>query len=43
MEIYLKHHQADNGRFKDKLFMNDIEDKGQTISFMKWKNTIKME
>ncbi len=31
--VYIKHYHADNGRFKDNLFMKDIEDKGQTISF----------
>jgi transposase InsO family protein len=29
----IKHHHADNGRFKDKLFSKSIEEKGQTISF----------
>jgi len=31
--INIKHYQADNGRFKDKLFSKSIEEKGQTISF----------
>jgi hypothetical protein len=31
--VYIKHYHADNGRFKDNLFMKDMESKGQTISF----------
>ena len=31
--ILIKHYHADNGRFADKDFIKDIEDKGQTISF----------
>ncbi len=31
--IHIKHYHADNGRFKDNLFIKSIEDKGQTISF----------
>ncbi len=31
--VYIKHYHADNGRFKDNLFMKDVENKGQTISF----------
>jgi transposase InsO family protein len=31
--VSIKHYHADNGRFKDNLFMNSIEEKGQTISF----------
>jgi hypothetical protein len=31
--VSIKHYHADNGRFKDKLFMKSIEEKGQTISF----------
>jgi hypothetical protein len=31
--VSIKHYHADNGRFKDNLFMNGIEEKGQTISF----------
>jgi transposase InsO family protein len=31
--VNIKHYHADNGRFKDKLFTKDIEEKGQTISF----------
>ncbi len=31
--VHIKHYHADNGRFKDNLFIKSIEDKGQTISF----------
>jgi hypothetical protein len=31
--VNIQHYHADNGRFKDKLFTKDIEEKGQTISF----------
>jgi transposase InsO family protein len=31
--VNIIHYHADNGRFKDNLFMNSIEEKGQTISF----------
>jgi hypothetical protein len=31
--VTIKHYHADNGRFKDKLFMNSIEKNKQTISF----------
>ena len=31
--VNIQHYHADNGRFKDNLFMKDIEEKGQTISF----------
>jgi hypothetical protein len=31
--VNIKHYHADNGRFRDKLFTKDIEEKGQTISF----------
>ena len=31
--VYVKHYHADNGRFKDNLFMNSIDENGQTISF----------
>jgi transposase InsO family protein len=31
--VNIKHYHVDNGRFKDNLFMNSIEEKGQTISF----------
>jgi hypothetical protein len=31
--VNIKHYHADNGRFKDNLFMRSIEEKGQTITF----------
>jgi hypothetical protein len=31
--VSIKHYHADNGRFKDNIFMNSIEEKGQNISF----------
>jgi len=31
--VNIKHYHADNGRFKDDLFMKSIEEKGQTITF----------
>ncbi len=31
--VNIKHYHADNGRFKDNLFMKSIEEKGQTITF----------
>jgi hypothetical protein len=31
--VIVKHYHADNGRFADKAFLNDLEAKGQTISF----------
>jgi hypothetical protein len=31
--VHIKHYHADNGRFKDKLFMKSIDECGQTISF----------
>jgi hypothetical protein len=31
--VIVKHYHADNGRFADKAFLNDLEEKGQTISF----------
>lgn len=31
--VRVKHYHADNGRFQDKLFMKDIRDKHQNISF----------
>jgi adenylate cyclase len=41
--VNIKHYHADNGRFKDKLFSKDIEEKGQTISFCGVGAHIKME
>jgi hypothetical protein len=32
--VYIKHYHADNGRFKDKAFMKEIEEQGQSISFV---------
>ncbi len=32
--VNIKHYHADNGRFKDKAFMKEIEDQGQSISFI---------
>jgi len=31
--VNIKHSHAENGRFKDNLFMKSIEEKGQTITF----------
>jgi len=31
--MHIKHYHADNGRFKENLFMKSIEEKGQSISF----------
>jgi hypothetical protein len=31
--VHIKHYHADNGRFKDNLFLNSIKEKGQTICF----------
>jgi len=31
--VHIKHYHADNGRFKDNLFMKSVEDERQTISF----------
>ena len=36
MGVNIKHYHADNGRFKDNLFMKSIEEKGQTITFCGW-------
>jgi hypothetical protein len=32
--VNIKHYHADNGRFKDKAFMNEIEEQGKSISFI---------
>jgi transposase InsO family protein len=32
--VSIKHYHADNGRFKDKAFMKEIEDQRQSISFI---------
>ena len=32
--VNIKHYHADNGRFKDKAFMKEIEEQGQSISFI---------
>ena len=31
--VKIQHYHADNGRFADKAFLKDVEEKGQTISF----------
>jgi hypothetical protein len=31
--VKIQHYHADNGRFADKAFLKDFEDKGQTVSF----------
>ena len=33
MGVQILHYHADNGRFADKLFINDVENNGQTISY----------
>ena len=42
--IQVKHYHADNGRFADKSFLTDVEQKGQTITFCAfnshWQNGI---
>ncbi len=37
-----KHYHANNGRFSDKGFYQDITDKGQSITFVEWARIIRM-
>ena len=43
-DVKVKHYHADNGRFADNMFLNDVVEKGQTISYCgvnaHWQNGI---